>query len=121
MLQGILLYGEIGNGQGTIFPVMCTVPGKGTFNAPGALPADLSGVPDDQGMVFPKKGCIRPQSGLQEAPQRLIRLIPLNHPQPAEQSPGIGIDDEDRAAEGVQQDVVGGLRADPVDRQEGLP
>ena len=108
-------------GKRRFLPEMLTVPGKGTFNAPGALPADLPGVPDDQGMVFPKKGCIRPQSGLQEAPQRLIRLIPLNHPQPAEQSPGIGIDYEDRAMEGVQQDVVGGLRADPVDRQEGLP
>ena len=88
--------------------------------AGGGAAALLLGMPDDQGMELVEQGGIRRQAGFKQAAQGLVAFLPAAQFQCPEQTPRVGVDDEYRALEGVQQDVVRRLGSDALDPQQRL-
>ena len=72
----------------------------------------------DEGVVLLVERDVRAQEAFDPRPQCLVVLMALDPSEAREQAPGVGVDHEHRPVEGVEQDVVGGLRADPVNREQ---
>ena len=58
------------------------------------------------------------QEAFDPRPQCLVVLVSLDPSEAREQAPGVGVVHEHRSVEGVEQYVVGGFRADPVNREQ---
>jgi len=86
--------------------------------AVGTRPAVLHRHPDEEGVVLVEErrvvGEVRHEQGLEGRGVGGGRDDPVTREHPA----GVGVDDEDRSARGVEQDGVGGLGPDPGDAQE---
>ena len=81
----------------------------GVAARPGA--ADLLAVAHDQGVIGIEAGDIGAERGLEGGADGLVALVVVEQAEPGKDAAGVGVDDEDRAVEGVEQDVIGGLRA----------
>ncbi len=55
---------------------------------------------------------------MNSSPDRLVGFVPAQQPQAGEEAAGIGIDHEGGAAAGVEENGVGGLRADPLQGEQ---
>ena len=69
-------------------------------------------------MVLLEHRHVRAECLLEGTTNAIVGLPAGEQTQSFEDPSRIGIDDEDGAVEGIQQDIVRGLGADPFDRQE---
>ena len=76
---------------------------------------------DDQGVIFVEDIGIVPERLFESGPQGLVVLIPRHQAQSAEDPAGVGIDDEHRATEGIEKNVIGRFGSDAVQADERIP
>jgi hypothetical protein len=69
-------------------------------------------------MVFIIKDRVTGQGSLETRAQAFIGLLVTHETQASKKPPGVGVDHKNRAAECVQDHIIGRLWPDPVDVQE---
>ena len=79
--------------------------------APRCRPADLLAVSHNQGVVFSKDLGAPGQLLFEGGTNHIVRLIPMDPPKASKDPARVGIDHEHRPVKGIQQNIVGGLRA----------
>ncbi len=76
---------------------------------------------DDEGVVLVEEGDVGREGVHEQRLPAVVVVLRGSEAEAGEDAAGVGVDDEDGLAGGVEDDVVGRLRPDAVGGEEGRP